>query len=106
MKKDLQSSEDYLPAHEIKDYQSLVGGENWLACITRPDIFYALSRLSKYMSKPAEVHKEAAKQLLCYLAATKNDGLIFGTKSQDIKLYGYINSSFASDADNRANSSL
>jgi hypothetical protein len=47
MKKDLQNSEDdHLPADEHKDYQSIVGGGNWVACVARPDISYTLSRLS------------------------------------------------------------
>jgi hypothetical protein len=106
MKRDLQSSDDNpLPAHEIKDYQALVGSLNWTAIITRPDTSYALSRLAKFLSKPAVVHREAAKHALRNLAGTKDIGIIYGAKPPNADLIGYTDSNFAADADNRRSTS-
>ena len=53
------------------------------------------------MSKPAKVHKKAAKHLLHYIILIKNVGLIFEKKFQNIKLFEYTDSNFINDVDNR-----
>jgi Reverse transcriptase (RNA-dependent DNA polymerase) len=107
MKKDLQdSNENLLSPEDIKEYQSVVGALNWASVVTRPDISYAVSRLSRFLTAPAMIHKEAAKHCLRYLAGTKNLGLIYGTeKSADIQLFGYTDSNFAADTSNRRSTS-
>jgi Reverse transcriptase (RNA-dependent DNA polymerase)/Integrase core domain len=107
MKKDLQeSSDDLLSPEETKEYQSIVGALNWGSVVTRPDISYTVSRLSRFLSKPARTHKEAAKHCLRYLAGTKDLGLIYGTeKSLGIQLFGYTDSNFAADTSNRRSTS-
>ena len=69
MKRDLQSSNNSLLSN-LKNYQALIGSLNWAAIITRLDAFYALSRLAKFLSKPAAVHQEAVKHALHNLAGT------------------------------------
>jgi Reverse transcriptase (RNA-dependent DNA polymerase)/Integrase core domain len=106
LKDDLHASDqDPLTSEEQKDYQSLVGALNWAAVVTRPDISYTLSRLSKFLSKPAKSHKEAAKRTLRYLAGTKNYGLIYGINPADAELFGYTDSNFAADTENRRSTS-
>jgi hypothetical protein len=91
---------------DIKEYQYVVGALNWASVVIRPDISYAVARLSRFLSKPAKIHKEAAKHCLRYLAGTKDLGLIYGTeKSSDIRLFGYTNSNFAADTSNRRSTS-
>ena len=106
MKKDIYaatSDDELLSPDEQKNYQSLVGGLNWAAIVTRPDISYTVSRLAKFLSSPTEIHKAAAKQALRYLAKTTDYGLIYG--SQDANLHGYTDSNFAADLDNRRSTS-
>jgi hypothetical protein len=68
MKRDVQATDnDLLPDDLHKGYQSLVGALNWAAVVTRPDISFTVSR---FLSKPAKIHKEAARQGLRYLAKT------------------------------------
>ena len=108
LKKELDSTdEELLSPNEHKEYQSLVGALNWTAVVTRPDLAYTLSRLSKYLSKPARIHKDAAKHALRYLAGTKDYGLIYGCKADpdSAKLIGYTDSNFAADTDNRRSTS-
>ncbi|KAL8105656.1 hypothetical protein AgCh_029453 [Apium graveolens] len=50
-------------------YRQLVGGLQYL-CITRPDICYAVNRLSQYMHAPSENHWYALKRVLRYLKGT------------------------------------
>jgi len=70
-------------------YGRLVGKLIFLT-ITRPDIAYAVSRLSSYMSRPQEAHLEAAKHLLRYLQGTLNLGILYRA-GQPIQIMGYTN---------------
>ena len=47
-------------------YRRLVGKLNYLT-VTRPDIAYLVSVLSKYMSSPTISHWSAVEHILCYL---------------------------------------
>jgi hypothetical protein len=61
MKKGLQdSNEDLLSPEDIREYQSVIGASNWASVVTGPDISYAVARLSRFLSKSAKIHKEAA----------------------------------------------
>ena len=61
----------------VKNYQSLIGGLNWLTINTRPDINTAYSLLSQFNCDPSEGHWEAAKYVLRYLKGTASHGLWF-----------------------------
>ncbi len=53
-------------------------GEILYAMVTcRPDIAFAIVKLSQYAVAPAAVHFEAVKQLYIYLKATKDDGIYY-----------------------------
>ena len=56
---------------------------------TRPDIAYAVSVLTRYMSSPRTPHWKAAKHVLRYLKGTKQMGINF---SGNGKLYGAVDS--------------
>ncbi len=43
----------------------------------RPDISFAVVKLSQYSAKPAREHFEAVKQLYAYLRDTKDDGIYY-----------------------------
>lgn len=57
-------------------YRSLVGGLNYLSSLTRPDISFSVSTLSRYCDKPKAKHWSAAKEVLGYLAGTIKFGLL------------------------------
>jgi hypothetical protein len=55
---------------------------------TRPDIAFALGRLSQYMADPAEHHRHAIKGLLRYIRSTIAQKLRFGlSKHRQLVLY-------------------
>lgn len=58
------------PHSDPKEYRQLVGG----LAFTRPDISYAVNKLSQYMHKPTKDHWQAAKSLR-YLIGTVTHGL-------------------------------
>ena len=48
-------------------YRSAIGSLMFLSNCTRPDITYAVNKLSSYNSNPNEFHWKAAKRILKYL---------------------------------------
>ena len=60
-------------------YMSVVGGLLWLANMTRPDIAYAASQLSRVLSNPGAVHIQAVVRVLLYLRHTSTRTLSFAT---------------------------
>ena len=55
-------------------YRKLVGGLQYLS-LTRPDVSFAVNRLSQYMHSPTELHWTALKRVLRYLKNTIFHGL-------------------------------
>ena len=85
--------------HEGKDledatmYQKLVGSLIYLT-LTRPDISYAVSVMSRYMQNPKKPHLEAIRRILRYVKSTIDYGLLY-KKGGDNKLVGYCDVDYA-----------
>ena len=86
--------------NEEHKYSNLIGSMLYLSVCTRPDIAYATGVLSRFMSKPTNVHWSVAKGVLKYLATTKNMTLELGGKGQ-IEMIGFCDSDYAGDIDTR-----
>jgi hypothetical protein len=64
---------------------------------TRPDIAYAVSKLSRFVSNPGSEHWHALERVMCYIVGTMNYGIHY---SGDPKvLEGYSDANWISDAD-------
>jgi len=59
-------------------YASAVGYLMYAMVCTRPDLAYAVSQVSKYMSKPGRQHWEAVKWIFRYLRGTVGHDIVFG----------------------------
>ena len=57
-------------------YRRLVGKLNYLT-ITRPDIVYSVSVLTRYMSSPTISHSTAVEHILCYLKEAPGRGILY-----------------------------
>ena len=75
----LQKSEHNFEASqsEKKQYQSAVGSLMYAMLGTRPDIAYAVSKVSQYSTNPNPTHWTAVKRIFRYLAGTPNRGLYY-----------------------------
>ena len=58
-------------------YRQAVGEIIYAMITCRPDISFAIIKLSQYSTKPAAIHYEALKQLYRYLKATKYHGIYY-----------------------------
>lgn len=76
-------------------YKSLIGSLRYLT-ITRSNIVYGVSLLSRYMETPRETHWQAAKRILRYVKGSMNLGLHYGY-GEGFELIGYSNSDWGRD---------
>jgi hypothetical protein len=87
----------------VKLYQELTGSLNHLAVFSRPDITFAVSKLSKYNSNPTTTHLKSALHVLRYLKSTRNYCIVY-RKSTDVPItdvIAYSGSEHGSDEDDR-----
>ena len=85
------------PLSEVKSYRQLVGSLQYLA-FTRPDVSYAVNRLSQYMHQPTDAHMQAAKRVLRYLAGTIDHGIFFSA-TNSLTLHAFSDADWAGDSD-------
>jgi len=79
-------------------YQEAVSSLLYLAMCTRPDISFAVGKLSRHVSAPTQAHWAAAKAVMRYLKCTRDWRITYGTKCP---LVGYSEADYASDIDTR-----
>jgi hypothetical protein len=62
----------------VYHYRVLVGGLNYLACCTRPDITFTVNQLARYSNAPTMAHWVVAIDCLRYVKHTKWWGIVLG----------------------------
>ena len=83
-------------------YANTVSCMMYAMVLTRPDIFYALSVVSRYMVSLGKEHWRAVKWLIRYLSGTLNHELVYGrSESQSKGICGFVDSIFAGDLDRK-----
>ena len=75
-------------------YRAIIGGLAYAMTSTRPDIAYAVSKLSRYCNCATQLHLVAAKRVLQYLKGTREYGLVY-RKVNDLRLTAYIDADYA-----------
>lgn len=84
-------------------YRELIGCLMYLSHLTRADICYVTSFLSRFNNDPGEKHWTAAKRVLRYLKGTQEKRLTFMMHDSDVT--GYCDSDYANDLDKRRSTS-
>jgi len=79
----LEKAESVASTEDRLVYQSMIGSIMYCMIETRPDIAYATSVLSRFLSNPGPKHHEAAKRVLRYLKGTANHGITYGRGKLD-----------------------
>jgi hypothetical protein len=69
----------------------------YLASTTRPDISFAMSKLSRFVSNPGDTHWSALERVLRYLKGTMSYGIHFTGYPRVLE--GYYDANWISDAD-------
>ena len=73
--------------HDPTEYQQVVGSLMYAMVYTRPDIAFALGKLSQHMQKPSETHWNYLKALMRYLRSALNLRLRFGRGNSRLEVY-------------------
>ncbi len=94
------SKENELDTARTALYRRVAVQLMYLANGTRPDISYAVSRLTSNMKAPNEGDWERTKRVLKYLSRTRNMGIVYKRQpsaGHPLKLEAYADASFATD---------
>ena len=83
----------------MRDFQSLVGSQLWLARCTCPDLCFAVHKATRRTHKPTISDWKLAKRVARYLKATKQLKLVMKTRAKGDKLSAasWSDSDFAAD---------
>lgn len=79
---------------DVISYLSAVGSIMYAMVGFRPDLAYVVGLVSRFMSRPREVHWEAVKWLIRYMKGSAEVHLTF-TQEKEFKIQGYCDSDFA-----------
>lgn len=86
------------PLSDPTKYRTVVGSLQYLS-LTRPEILFAVNKMSQFMHQPTDEHWTLVKRILRYLSGTLNDGLLLHRNSP-LSLHAFSDSIHAfSDAD-------
>jgi hypothetical protein len=78
-------------------YSQIIGSLMYLASATRPNISFAVSKLSRFVSNPRDDHWRALERVLRYLKGTMSLGIHY--TGYPTVLEGYCDVNWISDAD-------
>ena len=81
-------------------YREAIGSLMYASLGTRPDLAFAMCKLSKFSQNPGRVHWNAVKRLFKYLQGTQDIGLVYNGSLGLTNFYGYCDSDFNKDVDN------
>ena len=85
-----------------KLYREIIGSLIYVMTATRPDICFVVTKLSQSLSKPTIAHLNAAKSVLKYLKGTSGYKLSYHKQEEDLNLFGFCDSDWASSQDRRS----
>lgn len=70
-----------------REYRRVIGSLQYL-CLTRPDIQFAVNKLSQFMSSPKPIHLAAMKRVLRFLSGSQGSGITLNRVS-DFSITGF-----------------
>ena len=86
---------------DADQYARLIGQLMYLMRGSRPDICFVVTRLSRYVARPAERHWKCGLQVLRYLKGTRELGTMYSGQNVGQLLMGYVDSDYAGDRTDR-----
>ncbi|KAI1002331.1 hypothetical protein K3495_g5871 [Podosphaera aphanis] len=84
-------------AQKKAEYNSIIGGLQYLANNTRPDIAHSVNHLARFLVNLADEHLNAAKRVLWYISKEPDKDIAFKTGKDKPILEAYSDADFAGD---------
>ncbi|KAK9675528.1 hypothetical protein RND81_11G012900 [Saponaria officinalis] len=85
-------------------YKQVVGSLMYLI-VSRPDLMYGVSLISRFSARPTKSHWLAAKRILRYIKGTTDLGVFYRKGESNFKLLAFTDSDYAGDLDDRRSTS-
>jgi hypothetical protein len=85
-------------------YQKAVGSLMWAMIGTRPDISFAVGKLSQHNHSPVVQHWRGIQRVFRYLQATRTHSIVYGG-AKGLEISGYSDADYAGDMDDRISTS-
>jgi len=93
------TAEEFAAMRDIP-YRESIGSLMYASLGTRPDITYAVARLSKFLENPGSAHWQASMRVFRYLKGTVDWWLTYGDREE--KLTGWVDADGSQEEDRRA----
>ena len=90
----IKSIESDINYNTTKKFQEMIGSLLYLMIHTRPDISFAVTKLSQYNKNATDTHINYAKRIFQYIQKTKDYGIKVD-KDKNMILTGYCDASYA-----------
>ena len=86
-------------------YRQAIGCLMFFMVGTRPDLAYAIGKLSQHCADPRESHWTAVKRVLRYVQECKHVGIVFGRSASEPKLIGFSDADWGGCLESRKSTS-
>lgn len=94
------STPDQIAAMRNIPFREAIGSLMYASLATRPDITFAVARLSQYLQNPGPAHWDAAKRVFRYLKGTREFWLGYGEREEE--LTGWVDADGSQEENRRA----
>lgn len=106
LKLERMSNMNDLPAEEKAEldkipYKQAVGSLIYLACLTRPDLAFAVHMVSQHLAAYSHAHWKEVKRILRYVKETEGYSITYKQSKEQMEFFGYSDSDWASDPHTR-----
>jgi hypothetical protein len=101
---ELRKYEGQASKRQIKEYQEKVGSVLYTAIMLRPDVAFAASILSQFLTNPGPEHLTAVNWTIKYLFGTRFLAIQYDAEHREVQLQIASDTSFADDEDTRRSS--
>jgi hypothetical protein len=102
--KTLRTPSEQASEKAVSKYRSEIGSCMYAMTMTRPELGFAMARLSKHLANPSPRHQGALTNMYRYLNGTIGDGIVYHKDPDSTnypQVYGYSDSDFANDVETR-----
>ena len=95
----LEPNNEQATAGDIQLYQRIIGAFMYLMLGSRPDLAYAVQKLSRFSANPSSAHSKALERVMTYILGTTNYALKYCRRNHGnaIDPTGFTDADFASD---------
>jgi Reverse transcriptase (RNA-dependent DNA polymerase)/gag-polypeptide of LTR copia-type/Zinc knuckle len=85
---------------DIENFRKILGKAMWFCKKIMPECGNAIRELASNMDRPGEEHWKSLQRLIGYIAGNDPATLVL-RKPRDLKIYGYVDSNWATNKENR-----